>query len=541
MDGVIIEDGIDSNHEPTQEELEEYAEYIGIDMETEGHLMWIAKKGLQTPLPKNWKPCQTEDGMLSWEHPCDPVFKEMVEEERLKRTKTGFGNTKNEEDVKVEKIETARKINNLVMTPKNSLKPPKAKTPLPEINMKKIEKPKVLGSLSNKPESIAHAKVEVCKIEEPQSKSNNERIYNKEDKPAYFEDNKFDLSDSEDETQDHDDEQFKDIEESIIPGVCNGNDFKSEACSNVDEKNEEDLSILSILPKEEISIQNDSTLKLNDLNENSHLEINEIGHVKSGIDQDRNDQGIENSFIEIERISSNTLKEFDPTKIVDELTLKVDEQERKFVELDEIVKNCHKNTMEVIDSSKIEFYFQKSKKEKILREIQNENFVSKEENNQQTKLMSNSQDDQTMQQTLTEDDKILGEIKQYVKKLEDLNLKNQVSNNSENLNTLAKQLKHEMDLEQQEISKIKEYLRNRPIELSKQATSFDDYLETYRKPTHLSAPDYSSRSNYLRNLQKELNRGDDLINDHRRYMNSKLSDSISDYRRSYRVPFNPLV
>ena len=37
-------------------EIYEYAAVIGIDPDTEHHLMWIAREGINAPLPENWKP-----------------------------------------------------------------------------------------------------------------------------------------------------------------------------------------------------------------------------------------------------------------------------------------------------------------------------------------------------------------------------------------------------------------------------------------------------------------------------------------------------
>jgi hypothetical protein len=37
-------------------EIEEYAKFLGMDVETEKHLFWIARESLKAPLPTNWKP-----------------------------------------------------------------------------------------------------------------------------------------------------------------------------------------------------------------------------------------------------------------------------------------------------------------------------------------------------------------------------------------------------------------------------------------------------------------------------------------------------
>ena len=37
-------------------EIYEYATFVGIDPQNEPHLMWIAREGINAPLPENWKP-----------------------------------------------------------------------------------------------------------------------------------------------------------------------------------------------------------------------------------------------------------------------------------------------------------------------------------------------------------------------------------------------------------------------------------------------------------------------------------------------------
>ncbi|KAI9144656.1 hypothetical protein BKA69DRAFT_1025491 [Paraphysoderma sedebokerense] len=56
MESVILEEAYDENYEPTQEEIIEYAEFLGINAKTEQHLLWIAREGLRAPLPSEWKP-----------------------------------------------------------------------------------------------------------------------------------------------------------------------------------------------------------------------------------------------------------------------------------------------------------------------------------------------------------------------------------------------------------------------------------------------------------------------------------------------------
>ena len=68
-------------YEPTDEEILNYAEWLGLK-EGEEHLMWIPRKAMRSPLPKPWKPCKARDtgdvfyfnpttGESLWHHPQD--------------------------------------------------------------------------------------------------------------------------------------------------------------------------------------------------------------------------------------------------------------------------------------------------------------------------------------------------------------------------------------------------------------------------------------------------------------------------------------
>ena len=43
-------------------EIAEYAGLIGISPHKEPHLMYIAREGINAPLPKDWRPCQDTNG-----------------------------------------------------------------------------------------------------------------------------------------------------------------------------------------------------------------------------------------------------------------------------------------------------------------------------------------------------------------------------------------------------------------------------------------------------------------------------------------------
>eukprot|EP00057_Strongylocentrotus_purpuratus_P014647 XP_011669121.1 PREDICTED: centrosomal protein of 164 kDa-like [Strongylocentrotus purpuratus] len=102
---LILEEDYDENYNPTEGEIVKYATtVIGIDPDTEPHLMWIAREGISAPLPADWKPCQDTSGgdiyyfnftsgESTWDHPCDEIYRKMVQEEKDKPKTTGRGST----------------------------------------------------------------------------------------------------------------------------------------------------------------------------------------------------------------------------------------------------------------------------------------------------------------------------------------------------------------------------------------------------------------------------------------------------------------
>uniref|UniRef100_A0A0G4I1P3 WW domain-containing protein n=1 Tax=Chromera velia CCMP2878 TaxID=1169474 RepID=A0A0G4I1P3_9ALVE len=100
--GVItLEEELDEDYEPTEEEIKEYAEWLGMDLEKDEDLFWIAREGLKAPLPDSWKPCQTAEGDIfyfnfstgdsKWDHPCDEHYKKLFEEEKKKKAEGATG------------------------------------------------------------------------------------------------------------------------------------------------------------------------------------------------------------------------------------------------------------------------------------------------------------------------------------------------------------------------------------------------------------------------------------------------------------------
>lgn len=91
--GIIVLDDAEER-EPSEEEIREYAEFLGIDIDEEPHLLWIARKGVIAPVPPPWKACSQngddvfyfnfETGESLWDHPCDEQYRRMVQEYREK-------------------------------------------------------------------------------------------------------------------------------------------------------------------------------------------------------------------------------------------------------------------------------------------------------------------------------------------------------------------------------------------------------------------------------------------------------------------------
>ncbi|KAJ3034745.1 hypothetical protein HDV00_004723 [Rhizophlyctis rosea] len=95
MSQQVLEEEFDEDYEPTEEEIAEYAKFLGMDPHTDQDLFWIARESLKAPLPPNWKPCQNEDGNIYyfnfttgesiWDHPCDEHYRKLYDREKAKR------------------------------------------------------------------------------------------------------------------------------------------------------------------------------------------------------------------------------------------------------------------------------------------------------------------------------------------------------------------------------------------------------------------------------------------------------------------------
>ena len=92
---VILNEEIDEDYEPNEDELLEYAKFLGMEFPEDEEYLYIAREGLKAPLPEPWKPCQTKGGDIYffnfdsgesvWEHPCDTYYKDLFTEAKNKK------------------------------------------------------------------------------------------------------------------------------------------------------------------------------------------------------------------------------------------------------------------------------------------------------------------------------------------------------------------------------------------------------------------------------------------------------------------------
>ncbi|XP_013173081.1 PREDICTED: centrosomal protein of 164 kDa isoform X1 [Papilio xuthus] len=120
---IVCREIFDESSQPSADEISEYAQQLGIDPESESHLLPLAREGLMQALPPPWKAyfdekLQThyyynEDTKnTQWEHPLDTVYRELVKKARdasmhddtcasVQELPTSEDNTKN-----LERVET---------------------------------------------------------------------------------------------------------------------------------------------------------------------------------------------------------------------------------------------------------------------------------------------------------------------------------------------------------------------------------------------------------------------------------------------------
>ncbi|XP_022120516.2 centrosomal protein of 164 kDa isoform X2 [Pieris rapae] len=90
---VACREIFDENSQPSAEEISDYACQLGIDPESETHLLPLARDGLMQALPQPWKAYfdeklqshyyyNEETKKTQWEHPLDHVYRELVKKAR---------------------------------------------------------------------------------------------------------------------------------------------------------------------------------------------------------------------------------------------------------------------------------------------------------------------------------------------------------------------------------------------------------------------------------------------------------------------------
>ena len=96
MDDDFIEIPFDAE-EPSEQEIRDYAEWLGADLSTDQDLFYISREALLAPPPKDWKIYQKKNspgeifyfnkktGESSWDHPLDQYYKELFFKEKQKK------------------------------------------------------------------------------------------------------------------------------------------------------------------------------------------------------------------------------------------------------------------------------------------------------------------------------------------------------------------------------------------------------------------------------------------------------------------------
>lgn len=97
MTSKIMEPVAEDDYEPTEEEIQEYAQALGFVLPDDNDLLYIAREGLKAPLPPDWRVASTADGDIyyyhkdkrepTWDHPMDEFYKRKFEEEKARRAK----------------------------------------------------------------------------------------------------------------------------------------------------------------------------------------------------------------------------------------------------------------------------------------------------------------------------------------------------------------------------------------------------------------------------------------------------------------------
>ncbi|KAM7086702.1 centrosomal protein of 164 kDa isoform 2-T2 [Molossus nigricans] len=126
-DQLVLEEDYDETYIPSEEDIVEFAQKIGIDPTKEPELMWLAREGIVAPLPVQWKPCQDitgdiyyfnfANGQSMWDHPCDEHYRNLVTQERGKLAASGAMKKKHKKKKKEKKDKKDKE------TPRSAMEP----------------------------------------------------------------------------------------------------------------------------------------------------------------------------------------------------------------------------------------------------------------------------------------------------------------------------------------------------------------------------------------------------------------------------------
>lgn len=100
----MLEEVAGDTYTPAEDEILQYAAWLGMDVDKDEDLFWIAIAGLQAPLPADWRACKTPEHDIFyfnltthvsvWEHPSDELYRHFYLVERAKK----YGETPDKED-----------------------------------------------------------------------------------------------------------------------------------------------------------------------------------------------------------------------------------------------------------------------------------------------------------------------------------------------------------------------------------------------------------------------------------------------------------
>ncbi|EAR82940.2 hypothetical protein TTHERM_01054250 (macronuclear) [Tetrahymena thermophila SB210] len=92
---IRYDEELEEDYEPNEEEVLNYAQYLGMDLDKDKKYFYIAREGLKAPLPEQWHVYQHKyddqrfylnsvTGEKQLEHPCDQFYKKKFEEMKMK-------------------------------------------------------------------------------------------------------------------------------------------------------------------------------------------------------------------------------------------------------------------------------------------------------------------------------------------------------------------------------------------------------------------------------------------------------------------------